>query len=203
MTDFREVLRGRRMVRAFRPDTIDPVVLERLLAAFFRGPAAGNTAALDLVVLVGAETERYWSTTFSPDGRAGFRWQGLFDAPVLAVVVVDPSAYPARYAEADKAATGLGEGTASWGVPYWWVDAGMAVENLLLAAVDEDLGACFFGVFEHEEAVRVALGVPAGRRLVGAVAVGHPAPDSPGRSAGRARPVRVHWTEWSSSGGDR
>lgn len=191
------------MVRAFKRSAVDPVVLGRLLAAFFRGPAAGNTAALDLVVLVGPETERYWRVSFSPDGRRRFRWQGLFDAPVLVVVVVDPAAYPVRYSEADKAATGLGAGVGAWGVPYWWVDAGMGVENLLLAAVDEGLGACFFGVFEQEAAVRSALGVPAGRRLVGTVALGHPAPDEPGRSAGRDRRTRVHWTEWSSGGSGR
>jgi hypothetical protein len=52
------------------------------------------------------------------------------------------------------------------------------------------LGACFFGLFEHEAAVLAALGVPDGWRAVGTVAVGHPAPDDePGRSATRPRPA--------------
>jgi nitroreductase len=72
-------------------------------------------------------------------------------------------------------------------VPFWWVDAGMAVEHLLLGVVEAGLGACFFGLFDHEEAVLAALGVPAGWRAVGAVALGHPAPDRPGRSQGRGR----------------
>ena len=38
-------------------------------------------------------------------------------------------------------------------MPYWWVDGGMAVEHLLLGAVDAGLGACFFGLFDHEPAV--------------------------------------------------
>jgi len=72
-------------------------------------------------------------------------------------------------------------------VPYWWVDGGMAVEHLLLGAVDAGLGACFFGLFDHETAVLAALGVPDGWRALGCVAVGHPAPDEPGRSATRPR----------------
>ena len=92
-----------------------------------------------------------------------------------------------RYAEPDKAAHGLGAGEDAWPVPYWWVDGGMAVEHLLLGAVDAGLGACFFGLFDHEPAVFAALGVPDGWRALGTIALGHPAPDEPGLSASRPR----------------
>jgi nitroreductase len=195
-----EVLRRRRMVRAFRADPVDPHALERVLAAATRAPSAGATQALDLLVLEGrAQTERFWALTF-PDAaaRAGFRWQGLFTAPVLVVPVVDPAAYPSRYREPDKAATGLGALDA-WPVPYWWVDGGAAVENLLLAAVEEGLGALLFGLFGAEAAVLGSLGVPPGRRALGTVALGHPAPDEPGRSSARPRrPLAevVHRGRW-------
>ena len=55
-----------------------------------------------------------------------------------------------RYAEPDKAATGLGRSAAAWPVPYWTVDAAFAVMTLLLAAEDAGLGALFFGVFQGE-----------------------------------------------------
>jgi nitroreductase len=70
---------------------------------------------------------------------------------------------------------------------------------LLLAAVDAGLGALFYGLFDHEAAVLAALGVPAGYRALGAVALGWPAPDEPGRSAGRPRPALgdvVHRGRW-------
>jgi len=182
--DLYEAIRRRRMVRAFQPDRpIDADVLDRVLDAARRVPSAGNSQGVDLLVI--DEPERYWSRTFAGD-RSGFRWQGLFDAPVLVVPVVDPEAYTRRYSEPDKAATGLGDLDA-WSVPYWWIDGGMAVQNLLLAAVDEGLGAVLFGIFEHEPAVLDAFGVPAGRRALGVVALGHPAPDEPGRSALRPR----------------
>jgi len=117
---------------------------------------------------------------------------GLVAAPVLVVVAVRPDAYVDRYAEPDKAATGLGGSTEAWSVPYWWVDAGAAIEHLLLGAVDAGLGACLFGLFDHEPAVASAFGVPDGWRLVGTVALGHrPASDeaaeAPGRSQARPR----------------
>jgi nitroreductase len=176
------------MVRAFTPDLVAPEVVDGLIDLARRAPSAGNSQGWGVVVLEGAEqTARYWDVTLSADRRASFRWPGLVAAPVLVVCLVRPEAWVDRYAEPDKAATGLGVGEGAWPVPYWWVDAGMAVEHLLLGAVAAGLGACFFGLFDHEAVVLTALGVPAGWRAVGTVALGHPAPDAPGRSASRGR----------------
>lgn len=198
--DFYATVRSRRMVRNFTSDRVPAATLDRILDAARRAPTAGNCQGVELLVLEGPEqTERFWSCTFTPDARAGFRWQGLFRAPVLVLPIGRPDAYVARYAEADKAATGLGAGPEAWPVPYWLTDAAMAAEHLLLAAVAEDLGALFFGIFRGEEAVCRAFGVPDGARPVGAVALGHPAPDEPGRSAGRTRrpaPEVVHRGRW-------
>ncbi len=63
----------------------------------------------------------------------------------------------------------------------------MAVEHVLLGAVDARLGACFFGLFGHEAAVLAELGVPDGWRALGTIAIGRPAADGPGRSTARGR----------------
>ena len=135
-----------------------------------------------------------------PAARSQFRWPGLLTAPVLVVAYVRPDSYTERYAEPDKDATGLGTDTSTWPVPYWWVDGGAAVEHLLLGAAAAGLGACLFGQFEHEPAVRTAFGVPDDRRAVGTVALGWPSPDDePGRSATRPRPALdqiVHRSRW-------
>ena len=201
-------VRRRRMVRSFDPAPVAPAVVDGLLDLARRVPSAGNSQALAFVVLEGADTTRLWDVTLPPERRATFRWRGLLDAPVVVVPVVEPAAYPRRYAEPDKAASGLGAATDDWPVPYWWVDGGMAVQNLLLAAVDAGLGALFYGLFGHEDAALAALGVPPGWRALGAVALGHPAgDDEPGRSAGRGRPplsAVVHRGGWRSGvgGGD-
>ena len=85
---------------------------------------------------------------------------------MVIVPLVEPEAYPRRYAEDDKAATGLGAGPDAWPVPYWWVDGGMAVQTLLLGAVDAGLGALFYGLFDDEAAALAALGVPPGWRAL-------------------------------------
>ena len=68
-------------------------------------------------------------------------------APVVIVPLTSKAAYLDRYAEPDKGWTDRDE--ARWPVPYWWVDAGMAALLVLQTAVDEGLGACFFGIEER------------------------------------------------------
>src|SRR5918995_2909089 len=183
-------VRRRRMVRSLDRVPVPPAVVARLLDLARRVPSAGNSQALAFVVLEGADTARLWDVTLPAERRATFRWRGLLDAPVVVVPLFEPAAYPRRYAEDDKAATGLGAGTDAWPVPYWWVDGGMAVQTLLLGAVDAGLGALFYGLFEHEDTALAALGVPPGWRALGSGALGYPGEegDAPGRSAGRPRP---------------
>ena len=188
--EFREVVTGRRMCRSFTAEPVAPDVLERVLDAGRRAPAAGNTAGTHLVVLEGPEeTARYWDVTLPAPRREGFRWPRLLDAPVLVLPLAEPAAYVARYGEEDKARTGLGAGEDAWPTPYWTVDTAFAAMSILLAAEDEGLGALFFGIFHHPDAVVAALDVPAGLEPIGAIALGHPSgDDAPGRSAARGRP---------------
>ena len=175
------------MVRAFTDAPVDAGLVDSLIDLARRAPSAGNTQGTAWVVLQGDETSRYWDAALPAERRATFRWSGLVAAPVLVVALVRPAAWLERYSEPDKAATGLGADESDWVVPYWWVDGGMAVEHLLLGAVDASLGASFFALFDHEADVLDALDVPEGWRALGTIALGHPAPDEPGLSASRPR----------------
>jgi nitroreductase len=197
MTEFAEVVRSRRMTRAFDARRIEPDVLDGLVELASRAPSAGKTQGWHLVVLEGEQTAEFWDATLPAVKRDSFRWQHLLTAPVIALPLADSKAYVDRYAEPDKARTGLGAGAAAWPVPYWTIDTSMAVMTLLLAAEDAGLGALFFGVFRGERELRQRLGIPAGLDLLGAIALGHRAEatqdatqdpaSGPGRSAGRSR----------------
>ncbi len=185
---FAETVTSRRMVRAFTGEPVPTEVLDRILDLALRAPAAGNTQGLDLVVLEGEQTARYWDVSLPVERRADFPWPRLLDAPVLLIPVSSPDAYLERYGEPDKVHSGLGSGTDRWSVPYWYVDSAFAAMVALLAAVDEGLGAVFFGQFDHEPALKEALGIPSDRRPVGTIALGYAAADQrPSRSAGRPR----------------
>lgn len=199
--ELQEALRARRMTRDFRPDPIEGGLIEELLDLARRAPSAGNTHAMSWLVLDDpAAVAAYWDTTLAPAKRDSFPWPGLLRAPVLVLPTVEAARYVDRYAEADKAATGLGAGVDRWAVPYWYVDGGMAVMALLLAATDAGLGALFFGLFEHEAAVRARFGIPEGAQPLGTVALGWPAASQrPSSSARRGRPPLadlVHRGRW-------
>lgn len=183
------VLRRRRMVRDFDPEPVGQATLDRLLDHARRAPSAGNTQAVEFLVLDGPATADYWDVTLPEPKRDAFRWQGLLAAPTLVLVLTRPDAYRQRYAEPDKGrAATLGATLDAWPVPFWWVDAGTVIENLLLLVTEAGLGACLFGAFDHEAAVVGAFGVPSDRRLVATIAIGRPRDGEPGRSAGRRRP---------------
>lgn len=198
--EFSQVVRSRRMVRNFTTDPVSPSLTDSLLALAVRAPSAGNTWGTHFVVLEGEQTQTYWDLTLPVEKRASFPWPGLLDAPVLVLPCGDEKAYVDRYSEPDKARTGLGASAEAWSIPYWHVDTAMATMTLLHAAVDAGLGALFFGVFDHEDAVCSALGVPAGVRPIGTVALGWPAETQrPSQSAGRGVPdlaTVVHRGAW-------
>jgi nitroreductase len=192
MADFAEVVRNRRMTRAFDPRPVDPSVIDDLVDLASRAPSAGKAQGWHLIVLEGADTAVFWDTTLPAVRRDSFRWQQLLSAPVIALPLADAKAYTDRYAEPDKVQTGLGAGPDAWPVPYWTIDTSMSVMTLLLAAENAGLGALFFGVFRGERELRQALSIPPGLELLGALAMGHPASTTadetdPGRSADRRR----------------
>jgi nitroreductase len=172
--EFESVIRSRRMTRDFRPDPIDPLIVDAMLDLARRVPTAGFSQGVDFVVLENDQTHRFWDQTLPVDKRDGFPWPGLLRAPVIVLPMADERAYLDRYSAPDKAHAGLGESTDAWPVPYWFIDTGMAAMVLLQAAVDRGLGALFFGIFANERALLESLGVPTGVRPVGAIALGYP-----------------------------
>ena len=198
--EFAEAVRRRHMTRAFRDTPLAPDVVDELLACALRAPSAGNTQGRDLVVLEGPEqTRRYWDATTDAAWRGrSRRYVAMSRAPVVVLAFSNPDAYADRYAEPDKARPEIDQ--VEWVVPYWHVDAAFAVMTLLLGAADRGVGAAFLGNFRGEDALVDAIGVPAGRRWLGAVLLGEPDhPDPPSTSAARPRRTpadsvhRGHW----------
>jgi nitroreductase len=196
---FRQVVRQRRMVRTYDPDRpVPPEVTGRLLDHAIRAPSAGFSQGWGFLVLQRPEDRaRFWAATSGPDGAG--RWlAGMRRAPLIVVAHSHKDAYLDRYAEPDKGWADRDE--ARWPVPYWHIDAGMAALLILLTAVDEGLGACFFGIPPEVTAdYRTAFGVPEALDPIGAITVGYAAEDwrSPSLDRGRRGVDQVvHHGRW-------
>jgi nitroreductase len=214
-----QAVRRRRMCRSFLERPVEPAVVDRLLDLARRAPSAGHTQGWSWLVLEGTElTRRFWLLEADPAWLAAPSHPGLLRAPVILVPWSRPAAYQERYAEADKSGVGRpggrrtepgpGDQPASWGdgpgggwlVPWWDVDLAFSVMLVLLAAVDEGLGALFFALHGDPGRLAAGFGVPEDWRPLGAVALGWPDPgDAPSSSARRGRrPVSevVHRGRW-------
>jgi len=197
--EFQEVVRRRRMVRNYDPSRPVPdEVVDRLLANAQRAPSAGFSQGWAFLVLsTPAERTRFWEAT--TDLSEPDPWLAdMQNAQLLIVPLSHKKAYLDRYAQSDKGWSDRDE--ARWPVPYWDIDTGFAALLMLLTAVDENLGACFFGVPpERMDPFRATFGVPEEFTPIGCVSVGYPAPDrrSPSLRRGHRPPEEViHRGTW-------
>ena len=200
--EFQDVVRRRRMIRTYADRPVDRAAVDRMLSNAVRAPSAGFSQGWAFVVLdTPDDVMRFWASTTPDDTAVPDRWlRGMRTAPVVIVPLSSKASYLDRYAEPDKGWADRAE--TRWPVPYWDVDTGMAALLMLLTAVDEGLGACFFGIQpDWIPAFREAFGVPDAYDPIGAITVGHRT-DDPG-SAGSAaqRPRRtpdevVHHGHW-------
>jgi nitroreductase len=203
--DFAEVVRKRRMVRSFTEALVAPEALERMLDVARRGPSAGYSQGVEFVVVTDEAARRTLARADDPRLKASGLRNFAAQAPVLVVVCASSAIYTSRYHEPDKMR--LRPETPDerfWHVPYWHTDAGASLMLLLLAAVNEGLGAGVAGVMgpEGQERIRQATGMPDSYTAVAIVAIGHEAPDArqfAGSAATRSRrPLEevVHRERW-------
>lgn len=192
--EFTDVVRKRRMIRNYDPDRpVDRSVVDRIIGNALHAPSAGFSQGWGFLVLdSAADVTAFWAAA-TPPGEGVDTWSaGLRRAPVIVVPMSNKRAYLDRYAEPDKGWTDRDEGR--WPVPYWDIDTGMATLLMLLTVVDEGLGACFFGIPpQRVSAFRAVFGVPDDLMPIGAVTIGHRAPDrkSPSLRRGRRGPDDV------------
>jgi nitroreductase len=200
--EFQDVVRKRRMVRRYADEPVAPAVVDRMLANAVRAPSAGFSQGWAFLVLdQPADLDRFWAATSPPDADLETGWlSGMRTAPVVIVPLSSKAAYLDRYAEPDKGWADREEDR--WPVPYWHIDTGMASLLVLQTAVDEGLGACFFGIPpDRVPAFRGGFDVPDAWTPIGAITVGHRVEDtgvkgSPSRRARKPVEEVVHRGRW-------
>jgi nitroreductase len=185
------------MVRNYADTPVPRETLERIAAAAQRAPSAGFSQGQRLVIVSDPDRRRQIADIcHEPEYvEAGFDpW--VSRAPALFVPAVSEEIYHARYREPDKRKPG--EDEIEWPVPYWFMDVGLTVMLILLAAVDEGLAAGFLGTHRVDD-LRDQVGLPADFTPVGVITVGHPLPDRKSGSLKRGWVPRddfAHWETW-------
>ena len=193
--ELEEILKRRRMVRAYEPDPIDRSTIERIVGTVRRAPSAGFSQGQRLVVVTDGDKRREVAELLDVRG-----WVDV--APVLIVVGVRENDYHDRYRKPDKL---VDDREIEWPIPYWHFDAGAAAMLILLAAIDEGYGAGLFGVpVETLPDFRAELGLPEDVELTCCITTGRAANEDDASALSsrltRRRRVQdeiVRWERWA------
>lgn len=151
-----DLIVSRRTVRRFRRDPVPRETLARIANAGRLAPSAANLQPLEFVAVDDAAVRKAvfpclrWAAYIAPAGNPA------------------PGEEPAAYI-----VLLVNSNVREKGYEY---DAGAAMENMILAARDEDLGSCWL-ISVDKERIREILGVPGDYRVDAVLALGFPAED--------------------------
>ncbi len=150
-----DALKARRSIRRFKQDKIEDAALSQLLEAAVSAPSAGNGQPLRYAVV-----------------RTPEHVKSLFDLTAWAAHV-RPKRTPVWGVSSPVAFIAVCVASGVEQMPLVYSDAGAAIENILLKALDLGLGGCWLGAFDKNKAADaigldkdlvclylIALGVP-------------------------------------------
>jgi nitroreductase len=168
--DFETVVKRRRMCREFLDRGVPQEKIDRILELASRYPSAGHTEPQEFIVVHDQRMKEDLA-------HAALDQMFVAQAPVVIVVVSDVRRSARRYGER--------------GVSFFSIiDGAFVVMLILLAVVEEGLGACFVGSFYDEE-VQELLSLPQEVRPIGIIPIGYCA-EGPRKFRRRSREQIVH-----------
>jgi len=176
--DFERVVERRFMCRRYGARDVPSETVDRILDLALRFPSAGHTQPQEFIVVRDVEVRMRLA-------RAAVNQLYAAEAPLMIVVVSDTRRSKARYRERGEQF-------------YSIVDGAFASMLILLAAVNEGLGAAFVGAFD-DDAVRAVLGLPSVVRPIGLIPIGYCAEGRPNLRRFRKEQI-VHYERWEDRG---
>lgn len=151
--DIFQVIRDRRSIRKYKDTPVEREKIEQVLDAARLAPSWKNMQCWRFLVLTDAAKRASLLAAF-PDDNPGKK--AIAMAPSVIVVCADPA-----------------ESGVENGIEYFIGDTAIAFEHLCLAAHGLGLGTCWMGWYD-EAAVKAALGIPEGIRIIGMTPLGYP-----------------------------
>ncbi len=167
-----EAMRNRVSVRKYETDDVSPEKLNKILEAGCNAPSWKNMQCWRFVVVSEPAIKKELSLSLFSGNPAE---KAVAGAPLVIVVCGDPES------------SGKQDGK-----EYYLLDAGIAMQQMMLAAYAEGLGTCWVAWFDEEKA-RAACAIPESYRVVAMTPVGIPARES--RKPPRLNPGDVTFKE--------
>lgn len=148
-----EIILKRRTIRRFKPESVPSDLLERLVNAGRLAPSGANLQPLEFIIVNEPEmVEKVFPT---------LKWAGYIAPAGNPPEGKRPPAYILVLVN-----TEIKSGNAS-------VDAAAAIENMILAALDEGVGSCWLGSIDRNQ-LRSIFKIPPHYQIDSVLALGYP-----------------------------
>lgn len=152
--NFREIVQKRRSLRSYSDKPVEPEKLSYLLECARLAPSWKNMQCWRFIVVDDQEARVAVSGSMKETNPGR---KALLQAPVVIVLCALP------------------DQSEIWeGKNFMMLDAGLAMEHLILAATEQGLGTCWQGLFS-ESVVREVLNIPEEVRVIAMTPLGYPA----------------------------
>ena len=149
-----ELFSIRHSIRRFEATDVTDAQIQLLLQAAISAPSAGNLQPWHFYVVRDAGLRKAL-------GKAAHDQPSFSTAPLVITVCAVPEKCAVKYGDRGR-------------MLYCIQDTAAAIENLLLSAASQGLGACWCGAFD-ELAASAALALPEGHRPIAIIPIGVPA----------------------------
>jgi nitroreductase len=163
MTDFLEIVQGRRSIRRYQDREVPEELLTTVLDAIKWSPSWANTQCWEAIVIKDPATKQKVQEALSKGNPAS---NAVLEAPVVIALC----------GKLASAGHKKGEATTKFG-DWFMFDIGAAAQTLCLTAYSLNLGTVIIGSLDHDKAKEV-LNVPEGYEVVSLVPMGYPAGES-------------------------
>ncbi|HUV59336.1 MAG TPA: nitroreductase family protein [Desulfatiglandales bacterium] len=160
MSDFMEIIKGRRSIRRYQDQEIPEEDLNQVLEAIRWSPSWANTQCWEVIVIKDSVIKQKLQEILSAGNAAT---KAIGEAPVVITLC----------GKLERAGYEKGQSTTKFG-DWFMFDLGIATQNLCLAAHNLNLGTVIVGLFDHDKAKDI-LKVPEGYEVVALVPLGYPA----------------------------
>jgi len=147
--DVMKAIQSRRSIRAYDTSGVEEEKLARILESARLSPSAGNRQERRFVIIKDAKTRKLLC-------EAARNQAFVAEAPVVIVACSVESEY-----------------VMLCGQLAYPIDTAIAVDHMMLQAVEEGLGTCWIGAFD-EKKVKEILAIPDNVRVVALLPVGYP-----------------------------
>lgn len=154
-----ETIRRRRSIRCYSPRPVEDEKIAAVLEAARLAPSSSNTQPWHFIVVRNTETIKKLREC-APSGTKRLLNEFIKQAPVAIVACGRP--HPLNHIF-----------TGFFGISMLSIDVTIAIEHIVLAATDLDLGTCWIGWFS-ETKVKNLLKVPRNVRVVALLTLGYP-----------------------------